>query len=56
MANLVSLKINNVPIQVEEGTTVLEAAKKLGRRYIGIELEDKYIEMCDRRLAQEYLF
>jgi len=32
MANLVSLKINNVPIQVEEGTTVLEAAKKLNFR------------------------
>ena len=36
--------------------TTLEAAKKLGRRYIGIELEDKYIEMCNRRLAQDYLF
>lgn len=36
--------------------TTCEAAKKLGRNYIGIELEDKYIEMCSRRLSQEYLF
>ena len=36
--------------------TTLEACKKLGRQYIGIELEEKYIEMCKRRLAQEYLF
>jgi len=34
----------------------LEACKKLGRRYIGIEIEDRYIEMCNRRLAQDYLF
>src|SRR3990167_485420 len=33
----------------------LEAAKKLGRKYIGVEMEERYIEMCNRRLAQEYL-
>ena len=36
--------------------TTLEASKKLNRKYIGFEMEDKYIEMCNRRLAQEYLF
>ena len=37
------------------GTTCL-AAKKLGRRFIGIEKSEKYIEIAQRRLAQEYLF
>jgi len=33
--------------------TTLEAAKLLGRNFIGMELEPKYIEMARRRLAQE---
>ena len=36
--------------------TTCEAAKKLGRKYIGIEIESRYIEMAERRLAQDYLF
>ena len=27
---MVNIKINNLPIQVEEGTTILDAAKKAG--------------------------
>ena len=37
------------------GTTAL-VARKLGRNYIGIELNQKYIEISERRLAQQVLF
>ena len=36
------------------GTTAV-AAKELGRRFIGIEIEPKYVEIARQRLRQEYL-
>lgn len=36
--------------------TTLVAAKQLGRKYIGIEIEERYVKICKERLRQEELF
>jgi DNA modification methylase len=35
--------------------TTLKAAKELGRHYIGIEINEDYLPIIERRLAQEFL-
>ncbi len=35
--------------------TTLVAAKELGRRFIGFELEQKYVDICKERLKQEVM-
>lgn len=37
------------------GTTAL-ACKQLGRDFIGIEIDEKYVEIANNRLKQESLF
>jgi len=37
------------------GTTAV-ACKELGRKYIGIEINEHYCQIAERRLAQDYLF
>ncbi len=37
------------------GTTAA-ACKALGLNFIGIDIDPKFVELSERRLAQEYLF
>lgn len=37
------------------GGSTLEAAKEVGRQFIGIEREPRYVAMCERRLAGSFL-
>ena len=48
---------NDIILDPFAGTgTTLVVAKKLGRQYIGYEINKKYMTIINRRLAQEYLF
>lgn len=55
-AILCSSKENNIVFDGMAGSgSTLVACKALNRRYIGIEKEQKYVDICNNRLRQEYL-
>jgi DNA modification methylase len=52
----VSIEENDIILDPFAGSgTTLVAAKQLGRKYIGIEIEPKYVAICKERLKQEVM-
>lgn len=57
ISTLISCNTGNIILDPFAGSgTTLVAAKQLGRKYLGFELEEKYCEIARKRLAQEELF
>jgi len=55
MTNKSEAEIKSCPFCGTEAI-LFNYSKELGRDYIGIEINHKYCEIAQRRLAQDYLF
>jgi len=38
------------------GGSCMLASKQIGRRFIGFEVDQNYVDICNKRLSQEVLF